>query len=156
MVDEEQQTDDSGVSKGTLIRDAVVFQVKLVIDGIRDLILIPVALVGAVLSLMYPGRNAGRTFYDIVGAGRESERLINLFEAADRVLPEEDRRERSELDSLVDQVEGYMRREYESERFSAARQRIDELLARVASERGESAAPDSAVDGGEARSEKAG
>ncbi|MEM9173020.1 MAG: hypothetical protein AAGA84_09980 [Pseudomonadota bacterium] len=130
--------DDAGVDKGTLIRDAIVFQLKLVIDGVRDLVLIPVSFVGALVSLVHPGRNAGKTFYDIVAFGRETEKQINLFEAANRILPESERTTPSELDGLVDQVEGYMKREYNSARFSAARERIDALMQRMEREFGDS------------------
>ena len=36
----------------TLIRDLAVLQVKLLIDGFRDLVLLPASIIAAVISLM--------------------------------------------------------------------------------------------------------
>ena len=130
-MDNTSDSDDAQIeiSKSTLVRDALVFQLKLLIDGLRDLVLIPVSLIGTVVSLMNPGKNAGTAVYDIVAVGRETEQQINLFEAADRVLPEAEQSQSSDLDNLVRDVEGYVRREFESERFSAARERLEKALA---------------------------
>ncbi len=125
----------TGVSKSDLVRDAVVFQVKLVIDGIRDFILIPVSLVATLISLLKSGDEAGREFYDVVAFGRDTEKKINLFSAAERIDVEEDKFDSPDLDSLVDQVEGYMRKEYEGERFTAARTRIEKMLASLDAKR---------------------
>lgn len=130
------ETEQTSISKSAMLRDAVVFQIKLLIDGIRDLVLIPVSLVGTVVSLLHPGKNAGRAFYSVVEAGRETERQINLFEAANRILPEEEKSAPSELDGLVNQVETYVRREYQSDRFSAARERLEVALRSLDPKRG--------------------
>ncbi|MEO0574843.1 MAG: hypothetical protein AAF004_05220, partial [Pseudomonadota bacterium] len=136
-----QETEETNIAKSAMLRDAIVFQIKLLIDGVRDLVLIPVSLIGTVVSLLHPGKHAGRAFYSIVEAGRESEKLINLFEAANRVLPDEEKSERSDLDGLVDQVEGYVKREYKSERFAAARERLEAALKSIDPNRAEPVEP---------------
>lgn len=112
-----------------MVRDAVVFQLKLVVDGIRDFVLIPVSLVATVLSLLRPGGRSGSEFYEVVAFGRRTEKLINLFGAADKLGREvpEPVSER-DLDSLVDDVEAYVRREAQGERFDAVRERIERAL----------------------------
>lgn len=124
---------DSGstvdVTKGEMLRDAVIFQIKLVIDGIRDFILIPVALIATVISLLKSGDKAGSEFYDVVAFGRDTEKKINLFGAAERIDVDEDKFDTPDLDTLVDQVEGYVRREYEGGRLTAARARLEKLMA---------------------------
>ncbi len=79
-----------GLSEGedpqrwTLIRDAAVFQVKLLADALRDLLLSPVSLVLAVVDLIRRGR--GR-FYRLMNLGRRSYNWIDLFGAGRRADP---------------------------------------------------------------------
>jgi hypothetical protein len=68
-----------------LIRDVLVFQAKLLVDGLRDLLLSPVSLIAALADLLL-GRDRGRPyFYELVLLGRRSEAWIDLFGAGDRV-----------------------------------------------------------------------
>ena len=110
-----------------MVRDAIVFQIKLVVDGIRDFVLIPVSLVATALSLLRPGGRSGSEFYEVVAFGRRTEKLINLFGAADKLGREEPEAER-DLDSFVDDVEAYVRREAQGERFDAVRERVERAL----------------------------
>lgn len=68
-------------------RDALTFQAKLLLDGLRDALMIPVSLVAAAIDLIARPDAPGRFFYRVVLWGRRSEDWINLFEAADRVEP---------------------------------------------------------------------
>ncbi|MEL7312089.1 MAG: hypothetical protein AAFN07_11295, partial [Pseudomonadota bacterium] len=97
------------VSKSQLIRDLVVFQIKLFIDGLRDVILIPVSFGAAILSLLKAGDKAGSEFYEVVAFGRQTEKSINLFEAADRIGTTADQDDIPELDGLVEDVESYVK-----------------------------------------------
>jgi hypothetical protein len=45
------EDNESRPPKWTLIRDIAVLQVKLVVDGLRDLILVPASLVAGIISL---------------------------------------------------------------------------------------------------------
>jgi hypothetical protein len=99
----------------TLIRDVAVFQVKLVVDGFRDVILVPVSIGAGILSLVRGGSRSGSEFYDLLRLGRRSESWINLFGAADHgpgaqsgddLFPSED------IDSLVQRVESFVVEEY--------------------------------------------
>lgn len=99
----------------TLIRDVAVLQVKLVVDGLRDFILVPISLVAGIISLFGAADTAGNAFYRLLRIGRRSDRWINLFGAADRIpdapleelpFPEED------IDSLVGRVEAFVVEEY--------------------------------------------
>ena len=66
----------------TLIRDIAVLQVKLVVDGLRDLILVPASLIAGIVSLSKTrGGEPGPEFYSLVSVGKQSERWINLFGA---------------------------------------------------------------------------
>ena len=69
----------------TLLRDVGVLQVKLIIDGFRDLLLVPASLIAGLISLVNTQNGKpGSEFYELVSVGRQSERWINLFGAADR------------------------------------------------------------------------
>ena len=63
----------------TLFREAATLQLKLLADGIRDAILIPVSLLAALIGLLEGGENCDRLFRRVIKLGRRSERWINLF-----------------------------------------------------------------------------
>lgn len=98
-----------------LIRDIAVFQLKLALDALRDLVLSPVSLVAGVADLVAGGERPGRRFYGVLLAGRRSERLINLFGEADRVAPRPGGREAegASLDALVARFERVIVEQYE-------------------------------------------
>ncbi|MDX1402947.1 MAG: hypothetical protein R3192_00340 [Woeseiaceae bacterium] len=83
--DTNSEIDADVADRWTLIRDIVVFQLKLVVDGLRDLVLVPVSLVIGVASLVKGGDLARSGFYELLRQGRRSERWINLFGAVDRL-----------------------------------------------------------------------
>jgi hypothetical protein len=116
------------VSRSDLLQDALVFQIKLAIDGIRDFLLIPVSMIAAAISFFGKGDGVGREFYDVVAFGRDTEKKINLFSAADRVYPSDEVGPGPDLDTLVDGVERYVRDAAGQERFAAAKARLREML----------------------------
>jgi len=62
-----------------LLRDAATLQIKLMVDGIRDAILIPVSLIAAFVGFLRGGDDPEREFQQVLKLGRKSERWINLF-----------------------------------------------------------------------------
>ena len=71
---------DTDTSKrGTLVRNTVVFQLKLMADGFRDLVLLPVSLVATLIGLLRGGDEPEREFHQVIEIGRDSEKWINLF-----------------------------------------------------------------------------
>ena len=99
----------------TLIRDILVLQVKLLVDGLRDLVLVPISLVVGIISLVKAGNTSGGEFYELLRVGRRSERWINLFGAAERVYGpaiNEDRFPAEDIDKLVSRVESFVVDEY--------------------------------------------
>lgn len=65
-----------------LLRDVAVFQFKLIVDGLRDLILVPVSLVSGLISLLNTKDGVpGPQFYHLLEAGKQSEHWIDLFGA---------------------------------------------------------------------------
>ena len=116
-----------------LIRDLFVFQAKLLVDGLRDLLLVPASLVAGVWSLVSGDKGRpGPQFYQLISLGKQSELWIDLFKAYDHA-PEDVRREHefaaSNLDELVDRLESFVVDEYERGGVTAqAKERIDKAL----------------------------
>ena len=88
-----------------LIRDLAVFQLKLVLDALRDVVLSPVSLVAGVVDLIRGGERPGRYFYQVLLGGRRSEAWINLWGEADRVAPRAPGADAVSLDAVVERME---------------------------------------------------
>ncbi len=117
----------------TLIRDIGVLQVKLIIDGFRDLVLVPTSLIAGLISLAKSkdGR-PGNQFYELVGVGKQSEEWINLFGALENAPPEVFGKQHfgdTDIDSIVSRIEDFVIDEYKRGGVtSQARERIDKAL----------------------------
>lgn len=122
-------------NRWTLIRDIAVFQVKLIVDGMRDLILVPVSLVAGLVSLLKGGAEPGQDFYDLLRVGRRTEHWINLFGAAERLHGAADDDERfpaEDIDEIVSRVESFVVDEYRRGGVTAqAKDRIDRALEKL-------------------------
>ena len=128
MNESNDQPDVNWPERSVLLRDILVLQLKLVVDGLRDFLLVPVSLVIGLGSLIRGGPEAGSGFYELLRAGRRSERWINLFGAADRVygpsfadniFPTEN------IDEIVGKVENFVVEEYA--RGGVTRQAKDQI-----------------------------
>ncbi len=62
-----------------LIWDVLVFQLRLLADGVRDLILSPMSVVAGVLGLIMGGDDPHRYLRQVLRFGRRTELWINLF-----------------------------------------------------------------------------
>lgn len=79
----EPYTFEEGTPRSVLIRDFLIFQLKNTIDGLKDAIVFPLAIVVVVLDLAFgsPSRR-GRTFYSLMAACESFDRWLNLHGAA--------------------------------------------------------------------------
>ncbi len=115
-----------------LIRDVAVLQVKLVFDGLRDLVLVPVSILMAIISLVKGGDRPGPQFYDLMHLGKESEHWINLFGAAEHsrkfgTVP--DHFAGRDIDAMVSRVEAFVVDEYKKGGVTAqAKDHFDKML----------------------------
>jgi hypothetical protein len=87
-----------------LFREAAVFQLKLMADGLRDLLLVPVSLVAALAGWLRGGTQPDREFRQVLEVGRKTERWINLFGTH-----EPDEHQGQSLDQLLDRAERVVR-----------------------------------------------
>jgi len=126
-------------SRWTLIRDVAVFQLKLVLDGLRDALLLPISLFVAFLDLLGLGPRAGRQFYELLEWGRRTEYWINLFGATEHVRASTSA-PRPGVDALVDRLERVAVQEYERGGITASTKdavdrALDQLTRRGPSDR---------------------
>ena len=120
----------------TLIRDLAVLQVKLLVDGFRDLVLLPASIIAAIISLSRTENGKpGPEFYKLLVLGKQSEYFINLFGAlrnAPADIDPQDLGSGAEMDDIVSRVESFVVDEYKRGGVTAqAKSRIDEALEKM-------------------------
>lgn len=117
----------------TLLRDLAVLQAKLLVDGLRDLVLVPASMIAGVVSLVKGTKDRpGPQFYQLIGLGKQSEVWINLFKAYEHA-PADVKQEYSfgaaDMDELVDKFESFVVDEYQRGGVTRqAKDRIDKAL----------------------------
>ena len=72
------------VSNRVLIRDFLVFQLKLLLDGLTGFIVSQLAIGAVVLDLLFGGAHKGRLFYRVLGAAERIDLWLNLYGASTR------------------------------------------------------------------------
>ena len=132
-MDENTPTEIDDSERWMLIRDTAVLQVKLVIDGLRDFLLVPASLIAAIVSLSTTKNGRpGPHFYQLLALGKQSERSINLFGAYDHApdeLADHDHFGDMNIDELVVRVESFVVDEYKRGGMTAqAKSQIDKAL----------------------------
>ena len=94
------------------LRDVLVFQLKMLLDNIRDFALMPISLVAALIDLIFKGERQGTLFYQVLRWGAHSEEVINVYSAIDAhwrpaVNPD------YTIDAVISRLEGVLVRECE-------------------------------------------
>jgi hypothetical protein len=77
-------------SKWVILRDLAIFQVKLAMDGVKDIVFMPLSIMAALLDLVFPGRRPGHRFYLVLRTGEKFDGWLNLFGAAKHANAAED------------------------------------------------------------------
>jgi hypothetical protein len=96
-------SDHNSSPRAALVRKSLVFQLKLLADGLRDFVMVPVSLVATAVGLIRSAEDPEREFQQVLDLGRETERMINLFGTHESDTGTTD------LDKLVDHVEKLLR-----------------------------------------------
>lgn len=99
-----------------LVRKTAVFQLKLLADGLRDALLIPISLGATLIGLIRGGGDADREFREVIKLGQRSERWINLF---DHHHPLMWSHPAGSIDSMIDRMESVVREQYRKGKTSA-------------------------------------
>lgn len=132
---------DYTADRWTLVRDIAVLQVKLVVDGLRDLMLVPASLVVGIVSLLSgaDGR-PGDQFYRLLAMGKQSERWINLFGALQNAPADLEHSEQlpdAGMDELVKRFETFVVDEHRRGGITAqAKVRLDKAIDAIGRKRG--------------------
>lgn len=122
-----------GVERWTMLRDIGVLQVKLIVDGLRDLVLVPLSLVGGIISLASSKNGRpGPQFYQLLAWGKQSEVWINLFGAV-KNSPEKLEQPQpfgnQDIDDIVERLESFVVDEVNRGGVTAqAKERLDKIL----------------------------
>ena len=118
-------SENNASPRGELVRNSLVFQFKLMADGFRDLLLVPVSLVATLVGLLRGGAEPDREFKQVIEIGRGTEQWINLFgnhsEQESAAVPS--------IDVLFTKVEETLKQHYKATGASeSAQAEIDEAL----------------------------
>lgn len=115
-----------------LIRDIAVLQVKLIVDGVRDFLLVPISLIAGIVSLIKSNFGTNNEFYEIMRLGKKSEDWINLFGAADQLPPTDSdfmKLPDTDIDAMVSRVESFVVDEYRKGGVTQqAKERLDRAI----------------------------
>lgn len=115
-----------------LVRNIVIFQLKLWVDGLRDLILLPVSLVAAIVGFLRSGEDPERELNQVKAYGRQTEEWINLFGqhgVGEQQGDGKNSHALASIDGVFDKLEESLRQVYRSGKTSEdAQSEIDEAL----------------------------
>ena len=79
----EQFTMDEGTPRSVLVRDFLIFQLKTVLDGLKDAVVFPLAIFVVAVDLVFgSSQNRGRTFYTLMATCESFDQWLNLNGAA--------------------------------------------------------------------------
>ena len=118
---------DRAPSRWELIRDVSVFQVKLALDAMRDLLLSPVSIVAALAGLIFRSDRPTVFFDELLALGRRSEHFIELFGTRAENDPPPDRG--PSVNAMVARVQETLVEQYRKGGVTAsAKHQIDRVL----------------------------
>ena len=114
MSDELIKPRENSDGRWRFLRDVVVFQLKMFLDNVRDLVLMPVALVAAIIDLLLRGDREGARFYRVLRWGWHSEKVIDVYSAIEHHEPGEFEISKAyTVDGVIARLEGVVTREVE-------------------------------------------
>ncbi len=104
------ETDDK-MNTNHPFRRLIIFQLKLAVDALRDILLSPVSIICSLMDLAEKKKGENSYFEKLMMFGRSSEERINLFEQY--------RQDKATIDSILNQVEGVVMKEYKDKKMTA-------------------------------------
>ena len=116
-----------------LIRDMLVFQAKMLIEGLRDVALVPLTLLAGAFGLLFGREQPERLFHDVLRAGHRFDTWLNLFAPAgkDKRAPPEALGSGKEptIDQYFERIEQKLLEQHERGGLTrSARERVDVWL----------------------------
>jgi len=80
----ESSAPEDAQSRKTIIRDVLIFQVKLWLEGFKDIVLMPLSLGAAVIDVFFRRGNGRGALYSVMKLGDRFERWVHLYAALDQ------------------------------------------------------------------------
>ncbi len=77
-------------TKGALVRDLLIFQVKLILDGLKDVAMIQLSILAALFDLLFGRPGRPMLFYSVLRLSERFDLWINLHGAATHAEDTED------------------------------------------------------------------
>jgi hypothetical protein len=93
------------------LRDVAVFQLKMLLDNLRDFALMPVSLGAALIDLFFRGERQGSLFYQVLRWGKHSEEVIDVYSVVE--TPDSKVNREYTVDAVIARLEGVLARECE-------------------------------------------
>lgn len=78
------------MSRKVLLRDLVLFQIKLALDGIKGVVLLQASIAAAVADLVLMQWTRGRLFYGVLRMAERADLWLNLYGAAEGAAEDRD------------------------------------------------------------------
>ncbi len=117
----------SKAARWGLIRDLAMFQVKLLVDGLKDLVLGPLSLIAGILDLVRGTNPATGKFQGVLRVGAAFDRWVGLFDAVER--KELGAGEQASLDMQLRRLEALIVEQHQRGGVTAdAKQALDKAL----------------------------
>jgi hypothetical protein len=69
-----------------VLRDLIIFQIKLLLDGVADVVIAQIAVLAVLVDLLFPAERKGKRFYAVMARAERFDRWLSLYgsvEAAD-------------------------------------------------------------------------
>lgn len=132
---------DNPDDRWKFVRDVAVFQLKLFLDNVRDLVLMPVSLVAALTDLVFRGEREGARFYQVLRWGAHSEEMIDVYSAIEHHAPGDFKVNPGyTVDGVIARLENVLKREVEKGGTAASAKAamdraIDQLHAETSAKR---------------------
>lgn len=108
-----------------ILRDLMIFQVKLVVDNLKGLAVMQLAFVAAAIDILFPGEHPGHRFYGLLRVSERFDAWLNLNGPSADAESDADGlfgRSRAGSDSFLGKLEGLVRGdEYDSAENRGAR-----------------------------------
>lgn len=107
---------DRSPSRSKIVRDVLVFQVKLWLEGLKDFVLMPLSAGAALIDLVFRSKGRRGALYSVMKLGDRFERWVHLYGALegpaseDRAPEPEERSLHEILNEAADGLEEQARR----------------------------------------------
>ena len=126
------------IARWTLIRDTLIFQFKLALDAVRDLILSPVSIVCALIDIFKNHSLSQSYFQKLMVFGHQTDHWLNLFggqnKPANNLEPSKEQSAKSDVnvDQLFAQVETLLKEQHDKGGLTtSAKKTIDRYLNKI-------------------------